>query len=135
MNPWLLTAIIIACVAFVFLIVSIVAAVIGLKNVFGQLLEIVNRLQKEQVQPLLDETLQLNETINTLKTDIAHKKQEIDYVIQSVKGVNTQLTDLNEQSRAHALAIVKKVQTDPVRQAQTAQWTNKAMGFLNKVAK
>lgn len=132
MNGWYMAALSVAGLGFVFLIVCIIAAIFGLKNVMSQLLNTVNRLKVEQVEPLLTETTQLNTKIATLKQDIDYKKEEINYVVQAVKGVNNELQQLQDQTKYEASALIKKAQDDPARQAETERWTNTAMGFLNK---
>ena len=132
MNPWLIAAIVIAGIAVLFFIVCLIAVVVGLKGVIEHLKNTISRFQKEQVEPLLHQTTHLNTTMNTLKADIDYKKKEVNHVIQAVKGVNSQLSALNEQSHQQALSIVKKVEKDPVRQQQIAEWTNKAMVFLQR---
>ena len=69
-----------------------------------------------------------------MKNDIDYKKTSIQSVIESFKDTTSTLNEISESAERATMAIVKHVNNDAQKQAQVEQWTNKAMGFLNRKA-
>lgn len=133
MNGWLLASVIIVIVALIVLIVCIVAVIVPFKNTATVLLTHVDGIQK-QMNGIQTQTTLLAATADKMKQDIDYKKQSVQGVVQAVKNTGKALNEINDSSLALTSKVMKKAAEDPERQAQVDQWTNTAMGFLNRKA-
>lgn len=133
MNGWLLASVIIVAIAVVVLIVCIVAVIVPFKNTATVLLAHADGIQK-QMNGIQTQTTQLAATADKMKQDIEYKKESVQGVVQSLKNTGTVLNEINDSTQALTSKVIKKAADDPKRQAQVEQWTNTAMGFLNRKA-
>ena len=133
MNAWLLATVIVLIVALVILIGCIAAVVRPYKNTIMTLLKHAEGIQK-QLNGIQVQTVALNATADRMKNDIDYKKTSIQSVIESFKDTTSTLNEISESAERATMAIVKHVNNDVQKQAQVEQWTNKAMGFLNRKA-
>lgn len=133
MNGWLLASVIIVTIAVVVLIVCIVAVIIPFKNTATVLLAHADGIQN-QMNGIQTQATQLAATADKMKRDIEYKKESVQGVVQSLKNTGTVLNEINDSTQALTSKVIKKAVDDPDRQAQVAQWTNTAMGFLNRKA-
>ena len=133
MNGWLLASVIIVAIAVVVLIVCIVAVIVPFKNTATVLLAPADGIQK-QMNGIQRQTTQLAATADKMKQDIEYKKESVQGVVQSLKNTGTVLNEINDSTQALTSKVIKKAADDPKRQAQVEQWTNTAMGFLNRKA-
>ena len=131
MNAWLLVTLIILIVAVVVLIGCIAVVIKPLKNTITNLLTHGDGIQK-QLNGIQVQTIALNETVDRMKTDIDYKKASIQGVIQSFKDTIRALNEFANSTERATMAIVKHVNHDVQKQDQVKQWTNKAMGYLNR---
>ena len=133
MNGWLLASVIIVAIAVVVLIVCIVAVIVPFKNTATVLLAHADGIQK-QMNGIQTQTTQLAATADKMKQDIEYKKESVQGVVQSLKNTGMVLNEINDSTQALTSKVIKKAADDPKRQAQVEQWTNTAMGFLNRKA-
>lgn len=133
MNPWLLATVIILIVAVVALVGCIAVVVVPLKNTITIILSHVEGIQK-QLNGVQTQTTALTSTVDRMKTDIDYKKTSFQALVQSVKDSGNMLNEVSESTQKATLAIVRNVQNDAQKQAEVEQWTNIAMGFLNRKA-
>lgn len=134
MNPWLLATVIILIIAVVALVGCIAVVVMPLKKTITIILLHVERIQK-QLNGIQTQTTALTLTVDRMKKDIDYKKTSIQTLVQSVKDTGNMLNEVSESTQKATLAIVKNVRNDAQKQAEIEQWTNTAMGFLNRKAK
>ena len=133
MNGWLLASVIIVAIAVVVLIVCIVAVIVPFKNTATVLLAHADGIQK-QMNGIQTQTVQLVATADKMKQDIDYKKESVQDVVQALKNTGNVLNEINDSTQALTSNVIKKAADDPARQAQVEQWTNTAMGFLNRKA-
>jgi uncharacterized protein YoxC len=133
MNAWLLAAIIVLILAVVVFVGCLAIVVVPLRNTIKVLLTHVQGIQK-QLEGIQTQTVALTVTMDRIKKDIDNKKETIQLVIQSVKETSTVLNKVSESSQAATTAIVRQLNTDSEKQAQTEQWINTAMKFINRKA-
>ena len=133
MNGWLLASVIIVAVAVVVLIVCIVAVIVPFKNTATILLAHADGIQK-QMNGIQTQTVQLVATADKMKQDIDYKKESVQDFVQALKNTGNVLNEINDSTQALTSNVIKKAADDPARQAQVEQWTNTAMGFLNRKA-
>ena len=131
MNGWLLASVIIIAIAVVVLLVCIVAVIVPFKNTATVLLAHADGIQK-QMNGIQTQTTQLAATADKMKQDIDYKKESVQGVVQALKNTGMVLNEINDSSQALTSKAIKKAVDDPARQAQVEQWTNTAMGFLNR---
>ena len=115
------------------LIGCIAVVIMPLKKIITTLLKHAEGIQK-QLNGIQVQTTALNKTIERMKSDIDYKKDSIQGVIQTFKDTTGMLNDISESTERATMAIVKYVNNDAQKQAQVEQWTNKAMGYLNRKA-
>ena len=133
MNAWLLVTVIILIAALVILIGCIAIVAKPYKKTITTLLKHVEGIQK-QLNGIQVQTVALNATADRMKNDIDYKKTSIQSVIESFKDTTSTLNEISESAERATMAIVMHVNNDAQKQAQVEQWTNKAMGFLNRKA-
>lgn len=133
MNIWLLSSLLIIGVAVVVLIVCFIAILAPLKAIATVMLAHVEGIDK-QMKGIQTQTTQLATTAVKMKNDLEFKKQSIQEVVQSVKNTGAILNAISDTSHDATSRVMKNAANDPQRQAQVEQWTNTAMGFLNRKA-
>lgn len=133
MNGWLLASLIVVIVAVVVLMACIIAVIVPIKNTVVVLLAHINGILK-QMNGIEKQTILLAATADKMKQDIDYKKEAVQGVVQTLKNTGIVLNEITESSQALTSKIMKKAAEDPARQAQVEQWTNRAMGFLNRKA-
>ena len=133
MNGWLLASLIVVIVAVVVLIVCIIAVIVPVKNTVVVLLAHADGIQK-QMNGIQTQTTLLAATADKLKQDIDYKKESVQGVVHALKNTGEVLNEINDSSQRLTSKVMQKAANDPARQAQVEQWTNTAMGFLNRKA-
>ncbi len=134
MNIWYISALIIVGLSIVILIGCILGTIFATKKIANVLNATLQRIQQQQVQPLLTQVSSLSAKANRLMLDVELKKTDIVEVMESFKGVVRNVNQLTTLSRMSTKEIVDKVNNDPQRQAQTEQWTKMAIGYLKRNA-
>lgn len=133
MNVWLLSSLLVIGVAFVVVIVCLLAVLAPLKAVSTVMLAHLEGIDK-QMRGIQTQTTQLAATAVKMKNDLDYKKQSVQEVVQSVKNTSAILNAISDTSNEATSRVMKNAANDPQRQAQVEQWTNTAMGLLNRKA-
>ncbi len=134
MNLWLISTVVVLVVAVVFLVVSLLATIFGIFKILSIIKSHLTHIQENQLAPLLAKTVELNATIVNLQSDIYEKKNDVLYVIQSVKNIGENVTDINRSAENFILSSIQKAENNQKRKVQTEQWTKVAMSLLNRNA-
>ena len=132
MNVWYVITLILIGLGIVIIIGSILATIFGIKKAVQIIQAHVERIQQLQVNPLQVQTTQLNAIISRVKMDVDYKKTNLTNVTECFKEVGTSVQQLAASSKYEMNQLIKHVQTDEEKKAQTEKWTNQALGFLKK---
>jgi uncharacterized protein YoxC len=132
MNIWYWIAVAIVIVGVLIFVGCLVAAIGGIMKQANLLKAAAERIQLQQMQPLQAQMNTLNTTVQTIQQDVNRKKNDLQYVTECFKGIKTNVTQLSQSSKLQTKIVLDQIEQDPHVQQQTEQWTNTALGFLQR---
>ncbi|MDG5473475.1 DUF948 domain-containing protein [Jeotgalibacillus sp. ET6] len=121
----------IAAVGFLVLCISLATTLTAMKKTLDNLAGTVGALQN-QLDGITKETTDLLHKTNGLAEDIQDKSLKLNTVVDAVKGVGTNVQQLNNSIGKITHSISRSVENNEEKIAQVVQWSNVAMEIRDK---
>ncbi|PPA71671.1 DUF948 domain-containing protein [Jeotgalibacillus proteolyticus] len=121
----------VAAVGFLVLCVSLAITLTAMKKTLNNLAGTVGALQN-QLDGITRETTDLLHKTNGLAEDIQDKSLKLNSVVDAVKGVGTNVQQLNNSIGKITHSISRSVENNEEKIAQVVQWGNVAMELREK---
>lgn len=131
-TMWLYIALGIFVLGLIIAIVGVVMMISGIKEPVKKIKGSANNL-KERVDKLNLEATTLSHTANELKEDVQMKSENISVFVDAAKGTMNSVIDLNATVHAITVDISSRVDRDKQNIAQVNQYSNTAIGLVNKI--
>jgi len=121
----------VAAVGFLILCISLAVTLTAMKKTLNNLAGTVGALQN-QLDGITRETTDLLHKTNGLAEDIQDKSLKLNTVVDAVKGVGTNVQQLNNSIGKITHSISRSVENNEEKIAQVVQWSNVAMEIRDK---
>ncbi|MEW9500712.1 DUF948 domain-containing protein [Jeotgalibacillus marinus] len=116
---------------FLILCISLAVTLNAMKKTLNNLTGTVGALQN-QLDGVTRETTDLLHKTNSLAEDIQDKSLKLNSVVDAVKGVGTNVQQLNNSIGKITHSVSRSVENNEEKIAQVIQWSNVAMEIRDK---
>ncbi|TDL34284.1 DUF948 domain-containing protein [Jeotgalibacillus sp. S-D1] len=120
-----------AAVGFLILCISLAVTLFAMKKTLDNIAGTVGGLES-QLDGVTRETADLLHKTNGLAEDIQDKSLKLNSVVDAVKGVGTNVQQLNNSIGKITHSVSRSVENNEDKIAQVVQWSNVAMEIRNK---